>query len=143
MRRLLLAITLLAVSFQTGFAQKAARSKDATRSRRIAVAFFDDGRLRDADGQARLKDFRYFFTMIQEIAKKDFPDVELKLVGRGELVKLPDYTNLNVETMQPSLGFVLAQPGSKRRVLTGVQTDADFACAAAAYFKRTSAACPK
>ena len=143
MRRLLLAITLLAASFQTGFAQKAANAPNATRSRRIAVAFFDDGRLRDADGQARLKDFRYFFTMIQEIAKKDFPDVELKLVGRGELVKLPDYTNLNVETMQPSLGFVMARPGAKRRVLSGVQTDADFACAAAAYFKRNSAACPK
>src|SRR5262249_19652892 len=99
MRRLLLAITLLALSFQTGFAQKPAKAKDATRNRRIAVAFFDDTRLRDADGEAQLKDFRYFFTMIQEIARKDFPDVELKLVGRGELVKLPDYTNLNVETM--------------------------------------------
>jgi hypothetical protein len=143
MRRLLLAITLLAVCFQTGFAQNAAKATNATRSRRIAVAFFDDGRLRDADGEAQLKNFRYFFTMIQEIAKKDFPDVELKLVGRGELVKLPDHTNLNVETMQPKLGFILAQPGAKRRVLTGVQTDADFACAAAAYFKRNSAACPK
>jgi hypothetical protein len=143
MRRLLLAITLLAVSFQTGFAQKAAKATDGTRNRRIAVAFFDEGRLRDADGQAQLTDFRYFFTMIQEIAKKDFPDVELRLVGRGELVKLPDYTNLNVETMPVKLGFVLAQPGAKRQVLTGVQTDADFACAAAAYFKRKSAACPK
>lgn len=109
----------------------------------MALAFFDQGRLTTPEGQATLKDFQYFFKLIQEVAKKDFPDVELKLVGRGELVKLPDYTNLNVETMQPRLGFVLVQSGTKRRVISGVQTESDFACAAAAYFKRKSSACPK
>jgi len=142
MKRLLLVITLIAVSFETGLAQKTGK-KTPSPSRRIVVAFYDDSRLNNPDGQAKLQDFRYFLKTIQEIAKKDFSDVEFKVVGRGELVKLPDYTNLNVQTMQPPLGYALVQTGTKRRILTGVQTDSDFACAAAAYFKRKSSACPK
>jgi hypothetical protein len=62
-------------------------------------------------------------------------------VRRGELVHLPDGSGLNVQNMQPALGYVFAVPGRKHYVLSGIQSDADFACAAATYFRRKSAAC--
>jgi hypothetical protein len=48
-----------------------------------------------------------------------------------------------VETSHSAVGVVLAAAGKKRRMLSGVQTDSDFACAAASYFRRSSAACPR
>ena len=82
------------------------------------------------------------FCSALEQTRKDFPDIELRILRRGELLHLPDGTGLNVQTMQPALGYVLSAPGKKRRVLTGVRSDAAFACAAAAFFKRSSPACP-
>jgi hypothetical protein len=40
------------------------------------------------------------------------------------------------------LGFVLAAPGKEVLVLSGVQTDVDFACVARDYFGRATRACP-
>jgi len=133
MRRVFLVMVLIAANITTVFAQK----------KGIAVAFYDEERLRDPIGQEHLRNFTYFFKEIQEILKRDFPNVQLRVVRRGELTSLHDGTRINVQTMSPKLGYVLSAPGKKRRVLTGIQSDADFACAAAAYFKRSSRSCPK
>jgi len=140
MRRLALVITLLAANLGTGYAQKAGRT---VQPKGVVVAFFDQQRLQYGPGPATLEDFKFFFKLIQEIANRDFPDIQLKTLGRGELLLLPDGTRLNVETLRPELGFVLAARGKKRKVLTGVQSDMDFACAAAAFFGGHSSACPE
>ena len=123
-----------------GLAQKAPRS---ARTRAVAVAFFDEERLRHNAGQDALKDFEYFFFQIQDIVKRDFPNVELRILRKGELLHLPDGTALNVQNMRPEIGYVLSAAGKKKRILTGVQSEADFACAAATFFQRRSTACPK
>jgi hypothetical protein len=138
MRQVLLAITIVAAGVSMGYG-----AKKSGPPKGVAVAFFDGDRLRDAEGQAALKDFEYFFTMIHEIVERDFPDVELRILAPGELLHLPNGMNLNVQNMRPEIGYVLAAPGKKHRVLTGIQTDADFACAAAAFYGQTSPACPK
>jgi hypothetical protein len=139
MKKLLLVITLIAVSVGTGVAKQ----KPSGTKRAIAVAFFDEERLRDPAGQLAFENFEYFYKKIEEIVKRDFPDVELRILERGELLSLPDGTRLNVETMQPELGYVLAAPSKKRQILGGLRSDADFACAASAFFQRSSSACPK
>ena len=140
MRSLLLVLTLIAAYPGTGFAQ--ARKNNA-RAGAIAIAFFEEGRLGSPGGKAALKDFQFFLKDIQEIVKRDFPNVEFRIVRQGELVRLPDGTGLNAQTIGPEFGYLFAAPGKKRRLLVGVQTDADFACAAAAFFQRSSRACPK
>ena len=138
--RVLLLIALIAVNGETGFAQK----RNVRTTRGVAVAFFDEVRLRNrADGQAMLENFEFFRKMIQEVANRDFPDVEFKIVRRGEFLRLPDGTGLNVQNLSPELGYVLSARGKKRRILSGVQSEVDFACAAAAFFRRSSPACPK
>jgi hypothetical protein len=97
----------------------------------------------EAGGQAELENYSFFFKQIQEIAKRDFPDVEVRTLKRGELIRLPDGTGLNLQNMKPELGYVFSMRGKKRRVLSGVQSDADFACAASAFFRRSSPACSK
>ena len=139
MTKLLLVITVIAASVATGFAQ--AKSK-IRKTKGVAVAFFDEERLQGPAGQATLETFDYFLNLNREIVERDFPDIELRILRRGELLHLPDGTGLNVQTMQPALGYVLSAPGKKRRVLTGVRSDVAFACAAAAFFKRSSPACP-
>jgi hypothetical protein len=138
MRRLLLVTTLIAASVSIGFAQRT-----RGRSRAIAVAFFDHERLRHPAGQEALQDFEFFFRQIHDIVKRDFPNVELRILAPGELLHLPDGTSLNVQNMRQEIGYVLSASGRKNRVLTGVQTDADFACAAAKFFQRQAQACPK
>jgi hypothetical protein len=69
--------------------------------------------------------------------------VEFRILRRGELLPLYDGTRLNVQNMQPDMGFVFSAPGKKHRILTGVQTDRDFACAASAFFQRASSSCGK
>jgi hypothetical protein len=141
MRRLLLVVTLIAANLETGVAQQRA---NAGRAKGVIVAFFDEERLKNAvDGQATWENFEFFLRLIQEIAKRDFPDVEFRTLRRGELLRLSDRTALNVQNIQPALGYVLSAPGKKHRVLSGVQSDADFACAAAAFFRRSSPACPQ
>ena len=140
MKRLLLAATLIAMNLGSGSAQNKTK---APNPKGVVVAFYDQQRLQYGGGPAALQDFKYFFKLIREIAERDFPDVELKILGRGELAGLPDGTRLNVETMRPELGFVFAAAGQKSRMLTGVQSDMDFACAAAEFFHRRSAACPE
>ena len=125
---------LVAASLGNGFAEDKART-----TKGVAVAFFDEERI---DPNA-LENFEYFFNLIRPIVKRDFPEVELRILARGELLQLPDGTRLNVETIQPQIGFVLSVPGKKRRVLSGVQSDLDFACAAAVFFERSSQACRK
>ena len=141
MRKLLLAVTLIGVNLGTGFAQL---QGSVPRTKPIIVAFLDEERLSNrADGQAMLEDFEFFLKPIVEIAKRDFPDVEFRILKRGELLRLPDGSKLNVKTMQPVLGYVLSARGKKHRVLSGVQSDADFACAAAAFFRRSLSTCSK
>lgn len=140
MRGLLLVITLIAASLGIGHAQ---RLGGVRKPGGLAVAFFNHERLRHPAGQKALRDFEFFFLQIHEIVKRDFPNVELRILAPGELLQLPDGTNLNVQNMRQEIGYVLSASGRKTRILTGVQTDADFACAAAKYFQRRSAACPK
>jgi hypothetical protein len=140
MKGLFLLLTLIAGSVGTVFPQQAPKVR---RANAVAVAFFDAERLQHPAGQEALEDFEFFFYMIHDIVKRDFPDVELRILAPGELLHLPDGTRLNVQNMRPEIGYVLSAAGRKQRVLTGVQTDADFACAAAAFFRRSSRACPK
>jgi hypothetical protein len=140
MRKPLLVITLVAASLATGFAKEQAKVR---RPNGVAAAFFDEERLQDATGKATMENFQYFLPRIQEIVKRDFPGVEFRIVRRGELLPLPDGTALNVQNVLPKLGFVLAAPGRKRRFLSESQSEADFACAAGAFFRRHSPACPR
>jgi hypothetical protein len=139
MRKPLLVIALV-VNLAMGFAKEQSKTRRPTK---VAVAFFDAGRLRDATGQETMQNFEFFLGKIQEIVKRDFPDVEFRIVRRGELLQLPDGTGLNVENLQPKLGYMLSARGKKRRLLSEVQSEADFACAAAAFYRRSSSACPK
>jgi len=139
MLRLLLLTTLIAANVGVGFAQRASRPGKA----RVAVAFFDDERLQHPAGREALQYFEFYFLQIHEIVKRDFPNVELRILGPGELLHLPNGTNLNVQNMRQEIGYVLSASGKKSRVLTGVQTEADFACAAANFFQQRSPSCPK
>jgi len=139
MRTLLLVLTLVAINTETGFAYK----RSTVRKRAAAVAFFDEDRLDDLDGRAKMENFEFFLKQVREIVARDFPDVEFRVVSGGELLRLPDGTGLNVQNMQPQLGYVLAARGKKRRVLSGLQSESDFACAASAFFRRPSPACHK
>jgi hypothetical protein len=138
MKRLLIMMALIVMNAPSVFAQKRSQTANG-----FAVAFLDEGRLATPAGRSAIADFEYFFKMIQEIVKRDFPNVELKVLRRGELLRLHDGTSLNVQNMYPEIGYVLSAPGKKRRLLAGLQSDADFACAAAAFFQRNSSACPK
>jgi hypothetical protein len=141
MRRLLLVVTLIAVNLGTGFAQKPA---NAGRMKAVIVAFLDAQRLMNrADGETTLKSFEAFLQLNQNIARRDFPDVEFRVLKRGELLQLPDGTGLNVQNIYPAIGYVLSMRGRKRVVLSGAQSDVDFACAAAAFFRRSSPACTR
>ena len=140
MRKPLLVITLIAVNLAMGFSKEQSKTR---RPKGVAVAFFDAERLRDPAGQATMENFAFFLGHIQEIVKRDFPDVEFRIVRHGELLYLPDGTALNVQNIQPKLGYILSTRGKKRRLLSDVQSEADFACAASAFFRRRSPACPK
>lgn len=140
MRELLIAVTLIAVNPGTQFAQKRV---DLSRAKAVIVAFYDQDRISSrSDGPDMLESFKFFLNPIQEIAKRDFRDVEFRILTGGTLLRLPDGTGLNVQTVEPPLGFVLSAPG-KKRTMGGVQSEQDFACAAAAFFRRSSAACSK
>src|SRR5260370_23255901 len=116
MKEVVLAITLIVGNLGIGFAQT--RDK-AGKTKGVAVAFYDEERLRSAGNEGSLETFMFFFQRIQEIVKRDFPDVELRLLKRGELLRLPDRTQLNVQTIQPALGYILSARGKKRRLLSG------------------------
>ena len=138
MKTLLLATILIAGSLGTVFAQK---QGNAATEKGVAVAFIDKDRLRGIDGV--VDDFQFFLKPIQEIVKRDFPGVELRIVEDGGMIHFPDGTALNVQNAEQPLGFVLSIRGKKRRVIYGIQTDVDFACAASSFFSRRSSACPK
>src|SRR5690242_13145241 len=125
MKRLLIMMALIVMNAPGVSAQKRSRTANG-----FAVAFLDEGRLATPAGQSAIADFEYFFKLIQEIVKRDFPNVQLKVLRRGELLRLHDGTSLNVQNMYPEIGYVLSAPGKKRRLLAGLQSDADFACAA-------------
>jgi hypothetical protein len=142
MRNVLLSVTFVTLSFGTGLAQQ--RAVKVAKPKGLVVAFYDERRLsNEAGGRAELENYSFFFKQIQEIAKRDFPDVEFRTLKRGELIHLPDGTGLNLENMKPEIGYVFSMRGKKRRVLGGIQSDADFACAASAFFRRNSPACSK
>ncbi len=141
MRKWVLIMTVVAVMIGTCFAQK---PPETEKSKNVAIVFMDRDRvLMGRDPQRILDGFQYFVKRIQEIAKRDFPEVELRIVEQGDMLYLPDGTRLNVANAEPPLGIVFSAPGKKRRVLEGLQTDSDFACGAAAFFEKKSAACPK
>jgi hypothetical protein len=139
MRKLLLVAAFIAVGLKPGFAQQQAKAR---RTKGVIVAFFDEERLRNRiDGQATLKDFEFFLNVNKEIAKQNFPEVEFRILKAGELLRLPDGTGLNVQNIQPVLGYVFSMRGKKHVVLSGPQSDVDFACAVAAFFRRPSSSC--
>jgi hypothetical protein len=141
MRELLIAVTLIAANPGTQFAQQ---RTDLRKAKAMVVAFYDQDRLRGRrDGRDTLEGFKFFLNPIQEIVKQDFPDVEFRILTKGTLLRLPDGTGLNVQNMEPTLGLVLSAQGRKRRIMSGVQSEQDFACAAAAFFRRSSTACSK
>jgi len=143
MKKLLISTTVIGLSLGIAFGQQRA-TRVAVKPKGLVVAFFDEPRLRsEPGGQAALENYSFFLKQIQEIAKRDFPDVEVRILRRGDLIRLPDGTGLNVQNMQPALGYVFSMRGKKHRVLTGVQSEVDFACAASAFFRRTSPACTK
>ena len=143
MKKLLISTIFIALGVGITFGQQRA-TKVAVKPKGVVVAFFDEPRLRsEPGGQAALENYSFFFKQIQEIAKRDFPDVEVRILRRGDLIRLSDGTALNVQNMQPALGYVFSMRGKKRRVLTGVQSEVDFACAASAFFRRPSPACTK
>ena len=107
------------------------------------MAYFDPARLEGKGHQTELYDFKYFLPLIQQVVKRDFPNVEFRLMSEGELVNLPDGTRLNSSTAKAPMGIVLAAKGKKRMELRGVQTDNDFGCAASAFFGNASNACLK
>ena len=51
---------------------------------------------------------------------------------RRDFLRLPDGTGLNIQNIQPILGYVFSARGKKRLILSGAQSDVDFACAASA-----------
>jgi hypothetical protein len=136
----LVLLALMTINLQTAFAQKRPHIPPSSG---IAVAFLDTNRLRGQTSDTTVEDFEFFSKRIQEIVKRDFPGVEFKILKRGELLQLPDGTGLNLETLHPELGYVLAARGRKRRILSGIQSDGDFACAAVSFFRRPSSACPR
>src|SRR5438093_12177672 len=139
MKELLVMIALIVMSAPGVSAQMRGQ---AGKGNGFAVAFLDEERLATPAGRSAMEDFEYFFKLIQEIVKRDFPNVELKVLRRGELLRLHDGTALNVQNMNPEIGYVLSAPAKKRRLLAGLQSTADFASAAAAFVQRTSSACP-
>ena len=141
MNRVLFVLTLMAVNLGSGLAQQTA---DLRKAKAVIVAFYDENRLTSqSGGRDALDSFKFFLKPIQEIANRDFSYAEFTILPRGTLLRLPDGTGFNVQNVEPLLGFVLVAPGKKRRILSGVQSDQDFACAAAAYFRRSSPACSK
>jgi hypothetical protein len=139
MRKVALAMTLMIATIATGFAEQ----KQVPPRKGVAVAFFDVERLQSSGGRTALENFKFFFSRIHEIVQSDFPEVELRILGRGELLHLPDGTRLNVQTIQPELGYVLSAPRKKRRVMGGLMSEVDFACAASDFFQRPSITCPR
>jgi hypothetical protein len=140
MRKPLLAMTLILGSLGMGFAQGQISSE---KGKAAIIAFYDEERLRSSEAQIELENFAFFFKQIREIAQRDFPGVEFRILKRGELVYLADGVALNVQNMQPALGYVFSAPGKKHRMLAGPQLEQDFSCAAAAYFERPSRSCRK
>ena len=138
MRSLILATALIVAGQRTGGAS-------ATRSttRGVIVAFFDVERMKGrSDGQSSMENFQFFLKPIQELVKRDFPGIEFRIMKRGDFLRLPDGTGLNIQNIQPFLGYVFSERGKKRYILSGPQSDVDFACAASAFFGRHSPACP-
>ena len=136
MKRRVLLLGVIALQIVNGFSQgRATRGL----SKGVAVAFIDERRV---DG-GTVDDFQFYLQPIQSIIKRDFAGVDFKVLRRGELLHLPDGTGLNVETAHAAVGIVLAAPGKKRRMLSGVQSDSDFACAAVVFFRKSSADCPR
>lgn len=141
MKKLLPIVLLMAVNPGTGFARQRVTP---LQTKAVIVAFMDESRLNDsAETRTTLDNFNFFLDSIQTIAKRDFPDVEFRVLKRGELLRLPDGTGLNVQNLLPSLGYVFSERGKKRSILSGPQSDKDFACAAAAFFRRITTACAK
>src|SRR5690349_21644267 len=104
MRNVLLSLIVM-LTFGSAFAQQ--RTVKLVKPKGLVVAFFDEKRLmNEPGGQAELDNYTFFFKQIQDIAKRDFPDVEVRTLRRGDLIRLPDGTALNVQNMQPQLGYV-------------------------------------
>src|SRR5262245_49630723 len=139
MRNLLLVITLIAANLGSSSAER----KHTIPTRGVAVAFFDEERLRTGAGQAALNSFEYFYELIEDIVKRDFPGVQLRILGRGELLPLPDGTRLNVQTIHLEVGFFVSARDKNRLVLICIRSEVDFACAVSIFFARHSTTCPK
>jgi hypothetical protein len=138
MKSFILATALIVAGQPTAFA-----SPTGSTTKGVVVAFYDLERLRGrSDAQSSMDSFTYFLKPIQELVKRDFPDVEFRIMKRGDFLHLPDGTGLNIQNIQPIIGYVFSERGKKRRILSGPQSDVDFACAASAFFGRHSPTCP-
>ena len=138
MRSFILATALIVAGQAIAFA-----SPSGSTTKGVVVAFYDLERMRGrSDAQSSMDSFSYFLKPIEEVVKRDFPDVEFHVMKRGDFLRLPDGTGLNIQNIQPILGYVFSEQGKKRRILSGPQSDVDFACAASAFFGRHSSTCP-
>jgi hypothetical protein len=102
------------------------------------ISFVDARHMSEEERNVALDDIQFYMRANREAAK------ELGL----EFIVVVDQpfrvgTRVVNTKIDVPLGFVLAAPGKEPRLLKGVQTDADFACAAQEYFGRLSSACGK
>src|SRR6185295_7741204 len=79
MKYVLVLALLLGLPVHAAFSQERGASRP---SRGMVIAFADTMRLGGRESQSTLDDFRYYLEKIREIAKREFPDVELKILDR-------------------------------------------------------------
>src|SRR5207245_11503738 len=104
MKELLIMIALIVMNAPSVSAQKRSQTVNANG---FAVAFLDEGRLATPAGRSAIEDFEYFFKLFQEIVKRDFPYVELKVLRRDELLRFHDETSVIVYKFYIELLFLL------------------------------------
>jgi hypothetical protein len=101
------------------------------------VVFVDTAQLSTPDAEIALDDFEHYLPSIRQVVQE--LGARLQRANRFPLRVGERVVDTTIET---PLGFVLATPGRAPLVLFGVQTDADFACAARAYFGGHTILCP-
>ncbi len=117
---------LIAVLLLANGTEPVARSVGA-----IVCAYVDATRLADPDGEIALDDFQFYLPQIRQITA-EVAGVQIVVTERGR-IPVP-HARWLVSRMRVPLGFILYVPGKPPKVLTGVQTDADFRALAVEYF---------
>jgi hypothetical protein len=78
-------------------------------------------------------DFDFYDNHIRAELTKAHPEVTIVTTSKRRLV-LPNGAVLRLPKSSGNLGYLLAKPHAKPRLLVGVQTESDFAVSAAKYF---------